>query len=301
MASADSKLICVPIGHAIVKVGEDVIRTGNLDDIEIPPKTMWTVILNTASESLRSVDQSFDLGSQPRAKPNRALRQIALSRVNVPSSSKHDEHAFGLPIRIWENVRAPQVPPKSENLAPKKLSKFAEILGNQPQPYIQTIHAQITERTLPTIPAGVRLTGIDGNYHDPHQVFTSIEILWDTGAHSCIVVDEMLSGEFRHYLKSPIHDPYRCDSGVCVQVDASISFSNTLLKICCICLVVPRTVVPNGRVGTILGQSGAINRIIYKSVPKANLVARGEQVAETIWGDLCLEEYVDLDGEIQKV
>lgn len=155
MASPDSKLIRVPIGHAIVKVGEDVIRTGTLDDIQIPPKTMWTVILDTASESLRSVDQSFDLGSQPRAKPNRTLRQIALSRVNVPSSSKHDEHAVGLPIRIWENVRAPQVPPKSEKVAPKKLSKFAQILGNQPQPYIQTIHAQITERTLPTIPAGV--------------------------------------------------------------------------------------------------------------------------------------------------
>lgn len=301
MASPDSKLIRVPIGHAIVKVGEDVIRTGTLDDIQIPPKTMWTVILDTASESLRSVDQSFDLGSQSRAKPNRTLRQIALSRVNVPSSSKHDEHAVGLPIRIWENVRAPQVPPKSEKVAPKKLSKFAQILGNQPQPYIQTIHAQITERTLPTIPAGVRLTGIDGDYYDPHQVFTSIEILWDTGAHSCIVVDEMLSAEFRQYLKSPIHDPYRCDSGVRVQADASISFSNTLLKISCICLVVPRSVVPNGRVGMILGQSGAIDRIIYKSVPKANLVARGEQVPETVWGDLCLEEYVDLDGEIQKV
>lgn len=300
MASPDSKLIRVPIGHAIVKVGEDVIRTGTLDDIQIPPKTMWTVILNTASESLRSVDQSFDLGSQPRANPNRALRQIALSRVNVPSSSKHDGHALGLPIRIWENVGAPKVPPKSENVAPK-LSKSAQILGNQPQPYIQTIHAQITERTLPTIPAGVRLTGIDGDYHDPHQVFSSIEILWDTGAHSCIVVDEMLSAEFRHYLKSPIHDPYRCDSGVRVQVDASISFSNILLKISCICLVVPRSMVPNRRVGMILGQSGAIDRIVYTSVPNANLVARGEQVPETVWGDLCLEEYVDLDGEVQKV
>ena len=300
MAIPDSKIIRVPIGHAIVKVGEDVIRTGTLDDIQIPSKTMWTVILDTASESLRSIDQSFDLGSQPRAKPNRALRQIALSRVNLPSSSKDDGHAPGLPIRIWENVRAPKVPPKSENVAPTKLRKFAQILGNQPQPYIQTIHAQITERTLPIVPAGVRLTGIDGNYDDPHQVFNSIEILWDTGAHSCIVVDEMLSAEFRHYLKSPIHDPYRCDSGVRVQVDANISFSNTLLKISCICLVVPRSVVPNGRVGMILGQSGAIDRIIYKSVPKANLVARGEQLPETLWGDLCIEEYVDLDGEIQK-
>lgn len=301
MASPDSKLIRVPIGHAIVKVGEDVIRTGTLDDIQIPSKTVWTVILDTASESLRSVDQSFDLGSQPRANPNRALRQIALSRVNIPSSSKHDGYALDLPIRIWKNVRVPEVPLKSDNVAPKKLSEFAQILGNQPQPYIQTIHAQITERTLPVIPAGVRLTGIDGDYHDPHQVFTSIEILWDTGAHSCIVVDEMLSAEFRDYLKSPIHDPYRCDSGVRVQVDASISFSNTLLKITCICLVVPRSVVPNRRVGMILGQSGAIDRIIYKSIPKANLVARGEQVRETVWGDLCLEEYVDLDGEIRKV
>lgn len=65
--------------------------------------------------------------------------------------------------------------------------------------------------------------------------------------------------------------------------------------------MVPRSVVPNGRVGMILGQSGAIDRIIYKSVPKANLVARDEQGPETVWGDLCLEEYVDLDGEIQKV
>lgn len=301
MASPDLKLIHVPIGHAIVKVGEDVIRTGTLDDIHIPPKAMWTVILDSVSESLRSIDQSFDLGSQPRAKPNRALRQIALSRANIPSSSKHDGHAAGLPIRIWENVRAPTVPPKSETVAPKKLKEFAQFLGNQPHPYIQTIQAQITERILPTVPAGVRLTGIDGDYYDPHQVFSSIEILWDTGAHSCIVVDDTLSAEFRHYLKSPIHDPYRCDAGVRVQVDANISLSNNILTISCICLVVPRSVVPNERVGMILGQSGAIDRIIYKSVPKANLAARGEQVPETVWGDLCLEEYVDLDGEIQKL
>lgn len=70
MANTDSELIRVPIGHAIVIVGEDVIRTGTLNDIQIQPKTMWTVILDTASESLRSIDQSFDLGSQPRANPN---------------------------------------------------------------------------------------------------------------------------------------------------------------------------------------------------------------------------------------
>ena len=114
------------------------------------------------------------------------------------------------------------------------------------------------------------------NYFDPEQVFTFIELLWDTGAHWSIIVDEMLSADFREYLKSPLHDPYRCGAGVRFQVDANISLSNSLLQINCLCLVVPRSVIPNGRVDMILGQSGAIDRIVYKSVSKANLVARGE-------------------------
>lgn len=129
---------------------------------------------------------------------------------------------------------------------------------------------------LPAIAAAVRLTGIDGNYFDPEQVFTFIELLWDTGAHWSIIVDEMLSADFREYLKSPLHDPYRCGARVRFQVDANISFSNNLLQINCLCLVVPRSVISNGRVDMILGQSGAIDRIVYKSVSKANLVARGE-------------------------
>lgn len=69
----------------------------------------------------------------------------------------------------------------------------------------------------------------------------------------------------------------------------------------CICLVVPRSLVPNGRVSMILGQRGAIDRIIYKTVLKAKLVARGEQLSNTVCGDLCLKEYLDLEGEIYQV
>lgn len=93
---------------------------------------------------------------------------------------------------------------------------------------------------------------------------------------SCIVVYKMFSAEFRYYLKSSIYNPYRYNSKVCVQVNAYISFSNTLLKICCIYLVVPRTMVFNRGISMILKQNGPINRIIYNSVPKANLVAQGK-------------------------
>lgn len=106
----------------------------------------------------------------------RVLRQIVLSQANVPSSLKHDGHAPGLPIRIRENVGTTKVPPKIENEPPKKLKDSAQILADQPQQYILTVQAHITERTFLTIPAVVCLNGIDGIFNDPDQVFTSIEL-----------------------------------------------------------------------------------------------------------------------------
>ena len=71
------------------------------------------------------------------------------------------------------------------------------------------------------------------------------------------------------------------------------------LTLSCVCVVVPRSAVPNGRVGIILGQNMGINRLVYKSVPRAVLSARGESVPETIWGDILIEEYDGIDNVIQ--
>lgn len=55
--------------------------------------------------------------------------------------------------------------------------------------------------------------------------------------------------------------------------------------------------MPNGRIGILLGQRGAIDRIIYKSVPRANINAHDESLPPTIWGDIAVKEYLDLyDG-----
>lgn len=115
-----------------------------------------------------------------------------------------------------------------------------------------------------------------------------------------MIAEDLLSPEFRNYLTHPIHNPYRNDMGVKVQVDGEICFSNTVLRINCVCLVVPSSVMPNGRMRILLGQKGAIDRIIYKSVPRANLNGRGESLPPTIWGDIIVEEYIDLYDEIHR-
>lgn len=50
--------------------------------------------------------------------------------------------------------------------------------------------------------------------------------------------------------------------------------------------------------GTILGQNLVIDRPVYRSVPKAALLARGEIVDEAIRGDIFIKEYVDIDRVI---
>lgn len=101
----------------------------------------------------------------------------------------------------------------------------------------------------------------------------------------------MLSNVFRQYLTLPVHDPYRSDTRVRVQIDGEIRFSNT---------VVPRSVIPNERVGILLGRRGAIDRFIYRSVPRANINARGESLPPTVWGGLVMKEYLDSYDEVHR-
>lgn len=115
-----------------------------------------------------------------------------------------------------------------------------------------------------------------------------------------MISEDLLSPEFRNYLTHPIHNPFRNDTGVKVQIDGDICFSNKILRITCICLVVPSPVMPNGRIGILLGQNGAIDHITYKNVPRVSLNRRGEALPPTVWGDIIVEEYIDLYDEIHQ-
>ena len=86
----------------------------------------------------------------------------------------------------------------------------------------------------------------------PYLSLINTEVLCDTGAHSTVVVDELLPQKFKDYLEQPANNCYRSADGIRVQIDALITFSYQVLAVSCVCVVVPRSAVPNSRVGILL-------------------------------------------------
>lgn len=146
--------------------------------------------------------------------------------------------------------------------------------------------ATTTENLLPIVFAHVMLSGLVSIVTDPCVSLTDAELPSDTGAHSTVVIDELFPEKSKDYLKQPGNDCYRSTNGIRVHVqrEALATFTNQALALSCVCKVVPRSAVPNGWVGIILGQNMGINRLVYKTVLRAILPARGECVPETVRG-----------------
>jgi hypothetical protein len=123
-------------------------------------------------------------------------------------------------------------------------------------------------------------------------------MIWDTGAHRTIIVEEILPPPFRKYLESPVHDPYRSSDGLSLRVDAGIALSNCAVSMTAVTLIVPKAKMPNGMAGILFGQRLCIDRLSYHSIPRLILLAKGEDVAENLWGDIIATEYLNVDGDI---
>jgi hypothetical protein len=65
-------------------------------------------------------------------------------------------------------------------------------------------------------------------------------MIWDTGAHHTLISEDILSAEFREYLKDKIHDPYRSEDGTRLQIEANVVFTNSLILIIAVAVVVPK-------------------------------------------------------------
>jgi hypothetical protein len=111
----------------------------------------------------------------------------------------------------------------------------------------------------------------------------------------------MLPLAFRDSLKDPIHDAYRIVDGLRVQLLAFIEFSNSIIEIEAIATVVSNLDMLNGRVGILFGQRQCIDRIVYQSIPRSALLAKREDIGESVWGDIIVEGYVDIDDELHVV
>ena len=230
------------------------------------------------------------------------MREFVLSQ-RFPSPSNVSPPGFnaddGLPIRTPFPKHQP--PPRASPAARDRVRELAkENMGFMDrQPYLIQFRLGITERVLPTVSGTLRLRGIDA---DPDDKTDECDLnldgmVWDTGCHSSTLTADILPAKFREYLNSSEHDPYRDASGVRVQIEGYLAFSNTPFTFNTYFTVVPASSVPNGRSGVILGQSGLLNRMMWTAVPRIILELRKEDVGDDIWGDIQVSEWFAVTRE----
>lgn len=203
---------------------------------------------------------------------------MPLPDVNIPFKRREE---------IREKIRAMAIKARGEGFR---------------EPYM-TLRAETMDSYIPIIRANITLRAIDGGEDDLIESWVSKEMIFDTGAHRNIISEEMLSPRFLEYLKDPIHEEYRIDqteagNGMTIQLDVEIQLSNCILPISTIVHIVPKSQMPNRFVGILLGQVGAIDRLSLSMKPRQILEAKGEQVPANIWGDIMIDEYVDLSGDL---
>jgi hypothetical protein len=267
--------------------------------VTVPIMTTWKTVLRATDSALGEVDREF-MVTYPRTEAQQLRRrQIALQNVeDEKASSSSVQSSPGRPIRTKYDIMSLPSPKHASDETRKRLKENAKLFDDFRKPYPVILPANITEKTLPTVKANVRLVGIDSKSSDPEEELKLVDMLWDTGAQQTIITEELLSESFRRYLQDPIHDPYRSSGGLRVQLDALVAFSNAPINIPAIVMIVPKSVVPNQRVGILFGQQQCIDRIGYRSFPRHILKAKGEEINEEVWGDFVIDEFVNEDGDL---
>jgi hypothetical protein len=300
MDASEQSSITLSCAEVLQQVSTSMRSTMDLV-MTVPVCTTWIKAIQATESALEERDEEVLFFPPPRYSNKRILRELALQDASSQESALNSANSVGLSVRSAVHVGNLEVPKRSSAKLRQILQADAKTWTHAPDPYPLCARAQTTEQTLAVVQGSLRLSGIDSDPDEPEFGTTSSQLLWDTGAHSSIIVEDLLPVKFREYLSHSTHDPYRSENQLRVHVDATIVFSNKVLEIGCIFLVVPRSAVPNGRVGIILGQRSLMDRLSYKCVPRRILVARGELVPETIWGDIVLEEYLTLEEELHRV
>ena len=259
--------------------------------------TTWKTVLRAIDSALGEVDGPIWVHYKRRSEAQRQkLRQQALQNVKDWSSSASTSP--GLPIRTQYDIESLPFPKPASEEKRKRLKEEAMSNPLDYEPYAITIHASITEKTLPVVKGRVELRGVDCTNDDPIELLEQVDMIWDTGAHRTIITEDLLSESFRQFLKDSRHDPYRLNNELRLQMDGVIGLSNFPVAITAIVLVVPKSVMPNEHIGILFGQQSCINSISYHSIPRCILQAKGEHIEEEVWGDIVIDEYVDDNDEL---
>jgi len=100
------------------------------------------------------------------------------------------------------------------------------------------------------VKGNIIITGVDAGSdltEVSQEKLKVVDMLWDIGAYQTVISGELLSEEFRQYLRDKRHDSYRLSSGTRVLMDPNVRLGAHGTAISC----------PDQRFGVILGRTNA--------------------------------------------
>ena len=268
--------------------------------VELPIVTTYHTAIRAVESAM--TDISFRLSKLPRHKQKELLRQKARqdALLSFPLRERPlQEHSLqALPIRSNVKPRPITSADRASGARKERLIENAAMMKDTFDSALLTFPVSLVDRTLATIEGNVTVDGLDVPFEGGGVTIENTKMLWDTGTQATIISEEILPRSFREFLKHPDQDVYRSPDGFRVQVDISVAFTNASPILSSIALVVPKDKLPNKFEGVIFGQSGCIDRLAYRSIPREILRARGSDIEDGMWGEIILEEYLNMEGEL---
>ncbi|KAI1394993.1 hypothetical protein F4819DRAFT_506285 [Hypoxylon fuscum] len=157
------------------------------------------------------------------------------------------------------------------------------------------LESPFCENNLPALKASISIQAIDSEDNHPTENLTAIPMLYDTGAQATTISEELLSPRFQEFLRThEVRDPYRTSETPpqprLVQVSANICFTNTVIPLNLVAVVRPKETMPNHFNGVILGQTGAIDSLVTKMVPRNFL----PHLSGEFWGEIRITRAYDV-------
>ncbi|KAI9863674.1 MAG: uracil DNA glycosylase [Trichoglossum hirsutum] len=258
--------------------------------VSIDGETVASHAVETAAKALQNNHRTV-VFTEP---PSKAIRAAARKFALAPPPSN--------PLAIRTNTDTPLPDPlpltTKQRDALRKLALETVLPPNVP--YIFTLRPRLAEAYLPSLTGTLVLTGLDSDDRSPAASVTMNKIYFDTGAHISVVSDDLVTEEFRQYLRLEENAPYLQGNGSRVQVSASLRFSNGHITMAFIILVVPLDEMPNRFSGVLLGQRTFIDRLQFEMIPRNLLIAREQNIPDRIWGDILIKAFIDLDAEVHE-
>ncbi|KAH0555787.1 hypothetical protein GP486_006268 [Trichoglossum hirsutum] len=298
--SVATGVISITADEVLRQTARNIIGTSPFPVMTVECHTTRSKISHAIADALKH-DHGKVFIHEPNTGKNREIRrQMAKEMLDIGSDRKENR-----PIQTGTGTSLPTPPTPTKMLreAMRKLATMPDDAAGR-DPYLVSLPAWVTESYLPSLSGGLYLEGIEAEERDPNDLVSTDKIYWDTGAHKCIMSEDLCSSEFLGYLRTnPDNAPYTiADRGLLrVACYAKLQFSNTSLTLPMTMEIRPTALMPNGITGVLLGNQSFMQFLQWETIPRSILVARGHTIAEEQWGVINIKAYLNvLDGQLEE-